>query len=161
MDTAIAGLLGVVAGAVVTGAVQSLIARSDRRLSGRVSARLLHATVIRAVAAIQSVREAEAWDAAPSNWDYLPPAWEEHRVSLARVLSSGDFFIVSNWFSVVDATIDAYHAAIFSDPPSPPTTEQLKSLKLADVVGQQVQTMLSDAGRTWRDRSKPQLPPDA
>jgi hypothetical protein len=94
MSTAVVGLLGVVAGAIVTGGVQLTIARFDRRRASRTAARLLYMQLWWAHNAMDRILENDAWDPRVE-WGRFIDAWIEYRADLAQKLTTKHFLIVS------------------------------------------------------------------
>jgi hypothetical protein len=99
MSTALVGLFGVIAGAVVTGGVQSASAWFDRRLLARSSARLLYMQLHEAQQAIDDLHERRSWEEMITDWTSFGAAWECHCEALARVLRTKDFLLVSSAFA--------------------------------------------------------------
>jgi hypothetical protein len=107
MSTALVGLFGVIAGAVVTGGVQSASAWFDRRLSARSSARLLYMHLHEAQQAIDDLRERQSWEEMITDWTSFGAAWERHCEALARVLRTKDFLLVSSAFACLASLVRA------------------------------------------------------
>ena len=99
VDSAIAGVVGVVVGAVLTGGIQAIGAISSRRLESRVAARLLCMTLMETRRALQVVLKHQWWGPAEDDWTRLTAPWVDNREALARVLSPVDFLTVSLTFS--------------------------------------------------------------
>jgi hypothetical protein len=99
MSTALVGLIGVIAGAVVTGGVQSASAWFDRRRSARSSARLLYMQLHEAEGVLRELAERRSWEQMITDWASFGMAWERHSEALARVLSTEDFVTVSSAFA--------------------------------------------------------------
>jgi hypothetical protein len=95
LSVAVIGLLGVLAGAVVTGGVQAATARSDRRRVARCSARILTMHFHEARAVLKAIRAARSWEAVRFDWDGFSALWEEHSVSLATALGTSEFLTVA------------------------------------------------------------------
>lgn len=99
MTAALIGLIGVVAGAIVTGGVQSAGAWFDRRLSARSSARLLYMQLYGAEYALLELAQRRSWKQMITDWTSFGLAWEQHNEALARVLATEHFVTVSSAFA--------------------------------------------------------------
>jgi hypothetical protein len=97
MTPALVGFLGVVAGGFLGGGMQWAIARLDRRLAARTSARLLFMSLSAARDAMRGTVEL-GWNPVV-DWDSFNAAWVENSRDLARVLGTHDFLIVSSTFT--------------------------------------------------------------
>lgn len=103
LSTAVIGLLGVLAGAAVTGGVQSATAYFDRRRAARSSARMLTMHLHQARAALKGIKEARDWDGARLDWNVFSALWEQHSVSLATALGTAEFLMVAGAFAGLDS----------------------------------------------------------
>lgn len=101
MDTALIGLVGVIAGAILTGGIQATVGWFDRRLSARSSARLLFMEMHIANDAIGELLKNPNWSRMIIDWHEPGMMWEKHREALARVLGTDDFLKVSATFSSI------------------------------------------------------------
>jgi hypothetical protein len=99
MSTAVAALIGVIAGAIVTGGIQSTVAWFDRGLAARSAARLLYMQLYEAQFAIEDLQERRSWEAMITDWTSFGKGWDRHCEDLARVLGTKDFLVVSSAFS--------------------------------------------------------------
>jgi hypothetical protein len=99
VSTALIGLIGVVAGAMVTGGVQGAGAWFDRRLSARSSARLLYMQLRGAEYALVELAQRRSWEQMITDWTSFGVAWERHSEALARVLATEHFVTVSSAFT--------------------------------------------------------------
>jgi hypothetical protein len=113
----IIALVGVVAGGLLTGAVQTWLNWRDRVRETRSAARLLFADYVRAVAALKSLVEIEVW------WsdDLAPPLddWRSRRAALAGAMDGEAWTTVDGAFTQL-ADLEASrqaHAAIEGESP--------------------------------------------
>jgi hypothetical protein len=95
VDSAVAGLIGVAVGAVVTGGVQAVGTWLNRRVASRTAARLLYDSFLNAIILLASRIETSGWGPESDGWEALDAAWVANRVDLARVLSTRTFMDVS------------------------------------------------------------------
>jgi len=93
--------IGVIAGALVTGGVQSAVAHWDRRVAARSAARLLYVHLYEARQAVRELSEARDWDAMITDWEGFAGPWEKHNEALSRTLSADDFRVVALAFSCI------------------------------------------------------------
>jgi hypothetical protein len=98
---ALAGLVGVIAGSIVTGGVQAVLARFDRRLASRSAARLLYVELHVAKELINELRNTPNWERLIVDWHEFGVVWAQHREALARVLTATDFLTVAQAFSSI------------------------------------------------------------
>ncbi len=98
---AVIGVGGIVVGAVGTGAVQSVLARSDRRREGRNAALALYMKLHEAETAIEELRPRRDWDNMITDWTSFGPIWAEYRGALAHVLRTPDFVLVDSAFAAI------------------------------------------------------------
>jgi hypothetical protein len=100
MDSGVAAAVGVIAGAVVTGGVQSIGGLLSRGLTGRIAARVVYHDLS---AAHSSIRRAQ--DAGSCRVDLDPQSaratWAAQREPLARALRTVDFVKVANAFEAI------------------------------------------------------------
>jgi hypothetical protein len=99
MSTALVGLIGVIAGALVSGGVQSAVSRVDRARDARSAARLLYMQLHEAQQAIEDLQDRQNWFEMITDWTSFGAAWERHCEALARVLRTVDFMYVSSAFA--------------------------------------------------------------
>ncbi|MGD1057074.1 MAG: hypothetical protein ABR992_06615 [Solirubrobacteraceae bacterium] len=93
------GAGGVLVGAVGGGAVQSLVARTDRRRAGRIAARVLYTQLHGAETAITDLRPRRDWQNMITDWDAFGVAWDKYRDAVANVLTTPEFAIVDSAFA--------------------------------------------------------------
>jgi len=74
MDTAIAGLIGVAVGGIVTGGVQAITQYAGRRLGSRTAARLLYDNLLDAITLLTVRIEINDWGPEETDWTALPTA---------------------------------------------------------------------------------------
>jgi hypothetical protein len=101
MSTAVIGFLGVIAGAIVTGGIQLVVAWLDRRRASRTAARLLYMQLWWAHNAIDGLLTDNAWNP-HIDWHRFTSAWAEHRADLARMLKTKNFMIASAAFTALE-----------------------------------------------------------
>ena len=97
MTTIVAALLGVIGGALLSGAVQMTIAWRARQRAGRVAARLLYMHLWWAEAALDLSVRAQAWSDF-ADWGGACAAWGKHREALAGALNTSDFLLAAAAF---------------------------------------------------------------
>lgn len=100
MSAALIGALGGLAGIVLTGGAQTVIALFDRRRGARVAARLIYMDLVWAGLAVDAARNAQNWNDRV-DWDAFTAAWPEQREPLARVLSTTDFLTVASALTAI------------------------------------------------------------
>jgi hypothetical protein len=155
MDPAIIGFLGVVAGVLTTGGVQSFIQWRGRSNDSLAAARLVYGSLV----------EAQNMLVAYENVGRFPPhdsferqlaVWEEQKERLARVLDVLDFQRIQAAFSNLRYMEDIVRNAKRENRPDggmgailadPSYHVRIKSLSDADLIA-------LDAGRGFRDRRK-------
>lgn len=93
-------LIGALAGIVLTGGAQTIIALFDRRRGARVAARLIYMDLAWAALAVDAARNAQNWSDGV-DWDAFTEAWPEQREALAMVLSTTDFLHVASAFTAI------------------------------------------------------------
>jgi hypothetical protein len=99
MDTALIGFVGVIAGALVTGGVQGVLAWNGRLLEARASAKLIYGTLFEMAACLTGIEEADALPEGAIRWLPNISAWEQSRSALARVVGPEDFHTVARAFA--------------------------------------------------------------
>ncbi len=119
LTIAVIGLAGIVLGAVGTGAVQSFLARSDRRREGRNAALALYLKLHEAETAIEELRPRRDWDNMVTDWTSFGPIWAEHRGALAHVLRIPDFVLIDSAFAGVGTLSRARERDAVKRPPAP------------------------------------------
>ena len=125
MGTAIIGLVGVVVGAVVTGALDWLMTRREDRTQLRVALRLVCTDLHKAIAVTAPVARSGAWG--PERDSLVPHAYEKHAGALARSLAP------ASWKKLEGAVLgmqrlDSIRRAMFED------DREASSDEMADIV---------------------------
>lgn len=93
-------LAGGVVGAVAAGGVQALQHERQRRLAGRVSARLLYGDLARAEHDVHEVLRYGRWPlSGRPSFDETLRAWEMHRVALAAAATGSDWTLIALSYS--------------------------------------------------------------
>jgi hypothetical protein len=154
MDTALIGLVGVIAGAILTGGIQVAVGWFDRRLAARSSARLLYTELHAADEIIGALLETPIWSRMIFDWRQPGAMWEKHREALARVLATDDFLKVSSAFSSIAnlaqaSELDAQRPA--STPMGAPPRFSVPN-DILDLYGTQTETamrVILKAAYTW------------
>jgi hypothetical protein len=154
---AVIGVGGVVVGGLASGTVQSYLARSDRRRSGRNAARLLYMQLHNAEKALSDVRELRDWGKMITDWSAYGSAWDRHNEPLAHRLNTARFTAVSSAFACL-ASLSSSHdrnqrqagptAAPDFDPP-----DELLGLYLV-TVQRAKRVVLKASFRWWEMRSR-------
>jgi hypothetical protein len=148
MSTAVIGLLGVIAGAIVTGGVQLLVAWFDRRRASRAAARLLYMQLWWAHNAIDGLLTDNAWNP-HIDWGRFISAWVELRAGLARVLKTANFMRASAAFTAIEQ-LSLCRADDMAQPGAPslsPTTLDLA--RIYDSHVQRAKVVLNQASFGW------------
>jgi hypothetical protein len=150
VDTAVAGLIGVVAGAVLTGGIQAIGAISARRLNARTSARLLCVSLHEAAVAMHTVLKHQWWGPSLDDWDRFLAPWRDHRDPLMRVLSPEDSWAVTSTFSLIErlkAIRDAEHRDM-SNPEEKPADNDFS--ENANQVKEVLLNVVDTGGLVWK-----------
>jgi hypothetical protein len=98
MSEIVAGLIGVIAGGLVTGAVEVVQAHQDRSLRRRVAARLITADLDVAAKYVDRVREAEGWPDEPRPFAGAWETWKAQREPFAIAVSVNDWHDIGSAF---------------------------------------------------------------
>jgi hypothetical protein len=98
VSPALIGLIGVIAGALLTGGIQAVVGRNDRRLAARASARLLGMHLDEAREGIVVLHDTSRWDPV-TDWQGFATAWRDNSAALARTLGTVDFLVVARAFA--------------------------------------------------------------
>jgi hypothetical protein len=153
MSATIAGLIGVIAGAVVTGSMQFLIARADRREEARASARALHSLVLRSRADVDLLIRQKRWDADETepDWTLFQSGWASFSDKLGRVIHADHYFVVVNYFLLIDQLGRTRSAALATDRPTM-NKHHLESAEWVSKLAVQVNQILAGASKSWRER---------
>jgi hypothetical protein len=101
MSTALAGFLGIIAGGLLTGAIQTATSWIDRRRGGRVAARLLYMHLWWARDAVAAAYTEKYWNP-DIGWDLFAATWQEQREPLAVVMNTPHFLAVASAFNAID-----------------------------------------------------------
>lgn len=101
MSTALVGFLGVIAGGILSGGIQTAIAWRDRARAGRMAARLIYMDLWRAGLALGSARNDRGWNPR-IDWDMLTATWAEHREALAYVLPTTSILTIASAFTAIE-----------------------------------------------------------
>jgi hypothetical protein len=95
MSEIVAGLIGVVAGGLVTGAVQVIQNRQDRRLKRKVAARLISSDLSRANIALNEIVDTDHWPDALSFED-MRARWRAQQEPFAAAVNAYDWYRVDS-----------------------------------------------------------------
>jgi hypothetical protein len=101
MDSAIAGFIGAIAGALGTIGTQATLAWLHRRNESRTSARLLYGDVKEAGDILEKAVEAGGWHGR-RDLAHVLESWRQHREPLARAVRTGDFHTVAGAFQGIE-----------------------------------------------------------
>jgi hypothetical protein len=101
MSTALAGFLGIIVGALLTGGIQTATSWLDRRRAGRVAARLLYMHLWWSRDALAAAYINQVWNL-DVDWDSFSATWREQRRPLAAVLNTASFLSVSSAFMCLE-----------------------------------------------------------
>ena len=109
MTTALVGLLGVIAGVVLSGGVSAWLAhRADKR-NGRVAAMVIGATLAEVSFMISATLSSKSLGD-HDEWGRLMEPWREHRSDLAKVAEWSQFRKVASAFMSFSAFIALHHS---------------------------------------------------
>ena len=100
MTAAIFGLLGVIVGAVVNGAVSYVLGRQRERAEGRAAARLVGFELRDHASTLRAVLDRRSWEALGPR----PPdtsEWDAHRAVLARVFDDDEWSTIAQAYSSI------------------------------------------------------------
>jgi hypothetical protein len=103
MDAAIAGLIGLGVGALVTGGVQAVSGSFDRRRAARSSARLVYLQLHDAQAAVEDLRARMSWEAMITDWQAYGVAWEKHATPISLVLKGNESLNIASAFHCLES----------------------------------------------------------
>jgi hypothetical protein len=95
MSEIVAGLIGVIAGGLVTGAVGLFQTWQARRLKSRVAARLIVGDLLRAENSLEFLGPLSGWPEKPVDFDTELAMWESQREAFAAKVSTYDWRMVS------------------------------------------------------------------
>jgi hypothetical protein len=130
-----AALIGLVAGGLVTGAVQVFQTSQARRLKRRVAARLISGDLITAELLTDAILEHDRWPSPPMSFDAERDRWFAQREAFAAGVSAFDWFMVESVYDHLATLAD------MSRPAQPLSTDdraaiekQRKRLKVANSV---------------------------
>ena len=108
--------------------------------------------------ATQDLRECRDWEKVNTSWDAFGVAWDQHNESLARVLGTSKFLLVSAAFSAIASLARSRVKDGEAPPPGPsgppnfsPTDERL--VKYLDRIAE-AQRIVLGASFTWSERSE-------
>ncbi len=162
MDAALTGLVGVTAGALLSGSVQSVAGWRERKRNARSSARLLYMELHNSAEMIEVLKTARAWERAMIDWHEPGATWKEHREALAGVLGTDEFLDVSAAFSYIAilATVRDAQAKQPGSDPDEPSVFGFPDAAL-DFYGSQAQAAKAialKAALTWREQRRQPMP---
>jgi hypothetical protein len=104
VTAAIFGLLGVIVGAVINGAVTAMLQRRNEGNERRSAARLVRSELVRYRALALESASLPA-DHLPQLQDAAPLVWQSYRVVLARALPTQQWEVVARAYAHVDALV--------------------------------------------------------
>jgi len=110
MDAALIGLVGVIAGSLVTGGVQAWLGVQHRKTQARASARILFSDLWLVETGINEEIEHGSWDAVVGA--HLKGAldrWSEHNDRLASALNAHDFHTVAGAFAYLSQLLQIHN----------------------------------------------------
>lgn len=164
MSNAAIALIGVVAGALVTGAVQSLAAYIERERGARVAARLLYLALSEADASMQAAKQLQEWNPPTDDWSVFTREWETHRLALARVVNTRDFLAVAAAFSGIGVVARLRTAHLSDTPPNGGTWSFQTADSLLDIyfpVLARAEAITWNGSLTLREHSQRRAVPPA
>jgi hypothetical protein len=153
VSTAIAAVLGVIAGALATGGIQATIARFDRKRAARASAALLGAQLRWAGLAIRA-EHADLILSPFVNWERIEEAWEKHCASLALVLSAEDLSTVARAFTDVVAMAAVLRSRAKPTSPKEDIERTATFRQASEPAVTAAEEIVRRASLTWRERRR-------
>jgi hypothetical protein len=134
VDQLLAALIGIVVGAGASGGVQAWLRWHDRRLAGRVAARLILGDLFLAETSVRQVIERRHWLGHDTDWcNRALAVWESQREAFAAAVSAAD------WTDVAIGYRDIADLRLIAAPSSP-----------VEIPPQQLATLLRVAERVDR-----------
>lgn len=118
MSELLAGLIGVVAGGLVTGAVQVFQTWQGRRLQRRVAARLIAGDLTRSLRVTELILEYDRWPNTALTFDTEIADWRAQREAFAAAVSTYDWHMVASVYdhlAVLAATAEQHKPLTASD----------------------------------------------
>jgi hypothetical protein len=101
MSEIVAGLIGVIAGGLVTGAIQLFQAWQDRRLATKIAARLILIDLYEAANYVETALKGGRWAHHPDTFERPVADWRAQREAFAATAAVGDWVVVSAAFTVI------------------------------------------------------------
>ena len=98
MSELVAGLIGVIAGGIVTGAVHVFQTYQDRRLKRRVAARLIYGELVMAGNALRRIAEKGVWPDKPPDFLDARTIWYAQREAFAAAVGAVDWDKIASTF---------------------------------------------------------------
>jgi hypothetical protein len=134
---AIIGVAGALVGVILSGIVQRLLARLDRRIEARSAARILSMRLVNARTGISDLIAYKSWDALITDWKSFGKAWDKNNAALARVLGTDQFLKVAATFESIESLAQSRklaetHAAVF--PPDDRLEGYLHDAEVANLL---------------------------
>lgn len=152
MTAALLGFLGVIAGVLLSGGMQMLMAWSERRRAGRVAALLLYDRAALALVALDEAYRLKRWSATVE-WHAPLVEWERQRVPLTNAMRPTQFRNLSVAFGLL-AQLDIWRAEDLASPDA--SSFALTELLYTEVSGAIAEAglLLYEASFAWRDRRR-------
>jgi hypothetical protein len=148
---AVIGVGGIIVGAVGSGAVQTLIARSERKRHGRNAARQLYIQLHDAERAVSDLRGCRDWAQMITDWEAYAVSWARYSDPLSAVLSTSRFTTVTSAFACLASLgRSRKHQAPQPMPPMPSPVsikDQLLGVYLQTI--QRAKRMMIEASFRW------------
>jgi hypothetical protein len=126
MTSAIIGLIGVAVGAIISGSTAFVLARRTERSQMRASARLLEVELRGVAEQTKAIIEITRLSPVAHHNEYptqsilsqlhdIPQStlWDQHKATLAAVLSTQDWYAVATAYQSIDALRGAAHSNFF------------------------------------------------
>lgn len=154
MDTALIGLVGIIAGALLTGGVSAALAVSHRRTEARVAALVLRSAITEALSRSAGMRSSQTTGIG-TDWETaLLTPWFEQRQAFARVATADQFTVVAVAFSSVASLLNLRQEIIEStdDPISP--EDQAMLLETFGERFERALPILAERCFTWGERRR-------
>jgi hypothetical protein len=148
MSEVLAGLIGVIAGGLVTGILQVIQTSRARRLECRVAARVILADLIRIGGTVEQQAGVPNWRDDPVNFDREFAVWAAQREALAAGVTTYDWYAVAMAYKHLEVMTDV------CDPDQPLTKGHRDGLRIAAIRVERARQIASDHMGSTRDRKR-------
>jgi hypothetical protein len=161
MDSALIGVVGVIAGSLATGGVQLLLAWRTRHTDAIASARVVYSALADVTASVEGARLAGKWGVGgPQLFQEHAATWQTHRTALARTISAMDFHHIQVAFIDIRHIANTRKKAFDEGLPDEGLTLVLNDRFLDSRLRKldRARLLAFKAGERWSDKIKRRLP---